>query len=65
MTTWHGLKEGDEIELEITGTSRLGDGVGRVGGCVVFVKGAKPGQKIKARITQLAARHARAELIDR
>ena len=65
MATWHGLKEGDEVEVEITGTSRLGDGVGRVDGCVVFVKGAKPGQKIKARITQLAARHARAELIDR
>ena len=63
LATWHGLKEGDEVEIEITGTSRLGDGVGRLDGCVIFVKGAKPGQKIRARITQLSARHARAELI--
>ena len=65
MATWHGLKEGDEVEIEITGTSRLGEGVGRLDGCVIFVKGAKPGKKIKARITRLSARHAHAEMLNR
>jgi predicted RNA-binding protein with TRAM domain len=65
MATWHGLKEGDEIEIQITAISRLGEGVGRLDGCVIFIKGAKTGDRVKARITQLSARHAHAELIKR
>ncbi len=65
MATWHGLKEGDEVEVEIKETCRTGDGVGRVHGCIVFVKGAKAGEKVKARTTRCAARHANAELIKR
>ena len=63
MATWHGLSEGDEVELEVKGTARNGDGVGRVRGLIVFVKGAQKGQKVKVRITKIAARHAYAELI--
>ena len=63
MATWHELKPGDEVDLEIKATSRLGEGVGRVNGCIVIVKNAKPGNKIKARITSCAARHAYAEII--
>ena len=63
MATWHGLKEGDEMELEIKETARNGDGVGRVHGALVFVKGAQVGQKVKVKITKIAARHAYAELI--
>ena len=63
MPTWHDLKPGDEVDLEIKETSRLGEGVGRVNGCIIFVKNAKPGDKIKARITNCAARHAHAEII--
>ena len=65
MASWHGLKEGDEIDIEIREISRTGDGIGRVHGCIVFVKGAKAGEKVKARITKCAARHAHAELIKR
>ncbi len=63
MASWHGLREGDEMDVEIKETSRSGDGVGRVHGCIIFVKGAKPGEKVKVRITKCAARHAHAELI--
>jgi predicted RNA-binding protein with TRAM domain len=59
------LKEGDEIDLEIKEISRSGDGIGRAHGCVIFVKGAKAGEKVKARITKCAARHAHAEVIKR
>ena len=65
LSSWHGLKEGDEVELEIKETSRRGDGVGRADGCIVFVEGAKAGEKVKVRITQCAARHARAEIVKR
>ena len=63
MAAWHGLKEGDEVELEIKETARNGDGIGRVRGVVVFVKGAQVGQKLKVKITKVAARHAYAEPI--
>lgn len=63
MASWHGLKEGDEIDIEIKETSRTGDGIGRVHGCIVFVKGTKTGEKVRARITKCAARHVHAEAI--
>lgn len=65
MATWHELKPGDEVDVEIKDVSRLGEGVGRVDGCIVFVKGAKAGEKLKVRITSCAARHAHAEIIKR
>jgi predicted RNA-binding protein with TRAM domain len=65
LTVWHGLKVGDEVDLEIKETSRSGDGVGRVHGCIVFVKGARAGEKVKARITMLSARHVYAEVLKR
>ena len=64
LATWHGLNEGDEVELEIKETARNGDGVGRVHGVIVFVKGAQRGQKIRVKITKIAARHAYAELLE-
>jgi predicted RNA-binding protein with TRAM domain len=63
MATWHELKPGDEVDLEIKNVSRLGEGVGRVNGCLVFVKGAKAGDKLRVRITSSAARHAHAEIV--
>ncbi len=45
------LSVGDEITVEITGTGKKGDGIARIGGQVVFVSGAKMGQKVKARVT--------------
>jgi 23S rRNA (uracil1939-C5)-methyltransferase len=63
MSTFHGLKEGDEAELEITEKSRDGRGLGRLNGLLVFVSGASPGEKVKVRIVKLGVRHAEAELI--
>ncbi|MEW6524997.1 MAG: TRAM domain-containing protein, partial [Bacillota bacterium] len=39
-------------ELEITGLTHRGQGVGRVGGQVVFVPFAVPGDRVQVRITE-------------
>ena len=63
MSTFHGLKEGDEAELEITQKSRDGRGLGRLSGLLIFVSGALPGEKVKVRIVKLGVRHAEAEVV--
>ena len=63
LSTFHGLKEGDETELEITQKSRDGRGLARLNGLLIFVSGASPGEKVKARIVKLGVRHAEAEVI--
>jgi 23S rRNA (uracil1939-C5)-methyltransferase len=65
LATWHGLKEGDEIELEIKEKARDGCGIGRVKGLIVFVNGASVGEKVRVRIARIAARHAIAETVQR
>ncbi|MPY93186.1 MAG: TRAM domain-containing protein [Acidimicrobiia bacterium] len=52
------------VELAVTGLAVGGDGVGRdPSGRVVFVRGAVPGDRVRARVTEARRRHARAELI--
>src|SRR5713226_3327939 len=63
LSTFHGLREGDEAEVEITQTARDGRGLGRLNGLLVFVSGASPGEKVKVRIVKLGVRHAEAEVI--
>jgi 23S rRNA (uracil1939-C5)-methyltransferase len=63
LSTFHGLKEGDELELEITQKSRDGRGLARLNGLLIFVSGASPGEKVKVRIVKLGVRHAEAETI--
>ena len=52
------VKAGDELEVTIEATASKGDGIAKVNGFVVFVKGAKQGEKIKIRITDVKARFA-------
>ncbi|TMI06541.1 TRAM domain-containing protein [Candidatus Bathyarchaeota archaeon] len=63
LSTFHGLNEGDETELEITQRSRDGRGLGRLNGLLIFVSGASPGEKVKVRIVKLGIRHAEAEVV--
>jgi len=58
LTTWHELKKGAELELEIKENGRDGHGVARYNGCIIIVKGAVAGDFVKARITNVGARHA-------
>lgn len=57
------VETGKEYEVQITETSRQGDGIARVQGFVIFVKNAKVGQKAKVKITNVGARFATAELV--
>jgi predicted RNA-binding protein with TRAM domain len=57
------VEAGKEYEVQVTETSRQGDGIARVQGFVIFVKNAKIGQKAKIKVTNVGARFATAELV--
>jgi predicted RNA-binding protein with TRAM domain len=52
------VKAGDEVEVTIDATAAKGDGIARKDGFVIFVKGAKQGDKIRVKITDVKARFA-------
>jgi predicted RNA-binding protein with TRAM domain len=54
---------GKEYDVEVTEVSQKGDGVARIQGFVIFVKGGKVGDKVKVRITSVGGRFAIAEKI--
>ncbi len=49
-----GLEVGNVIEVNIESTSRRGDGVARIAKYIVYVAGARPGQKVKVRISKIS-----------
>jgi predicted RNA-binding protein with TRAM domain len=57
------VKPGDEVDVTIENVASKGDGIARIEGFVVFVKGAKEGDKIKIRITDVKARFAIGEMV--
>lgn len=57
------VETGKEYDVSITETSRQGDGIARVDGFVIFVKGGQPGQDTKIKITQVGRRFATAEMV--
>lgn len=57
------VETGKEYDVQITEISRQGDGIARIQGFVIFVKGGKPGQNIKVKVTNVGARFATAEIV--
>lgn len=58
------IKVGDEYDVKIESMSRRGDsGVAKVQGLVVFVAGAKVGDSVKVRITNVGSGYASAQII--
>jgi predicted RNA-binding protein with TRAM domain len=57
------VETGKEYDVQITETSRQGDGIARVQGYVIFVKGGKVSQNSKIKVTNVGARFATAELV--
>jgi len=53
---------GDEFEVDIFDVAPNGEGVAKIKGFVVFVKGAKLNEHVKIRITALVSGSADAEL---
>ena len=56
------VETGKEYDVQITETSRQGDGIAKVQGFVIFVKNGKVGQSTKVKITNVGPRFATAEL---
>lgn len=50
--------------MEITETSKRGDGVAKIGGFVIFVSGSKSGEKARIKITNVGPRFASAEKVE-
>lgn len=52
------VKVGDVLEVTIEGSASRGDGIAKKDGFVIFVKGAKPGDKLTIKITDVRTRFA-------
>jgi len=57
------VEMGKEYEVDITETSRQGEGIARIQGFVIFVANAKPRDHVKIRITRISSRAANAEIV--
>ncbi len=57
------IKVGEEYDAEITEEGSKGDGIARIKNFVVFVAGAKKGEKVKIKITDVRNRFAIAEKV--
>jgi len=57
------VEMGKEYEVDITETSRQGEGVARIRGFVIFVANAKPRDHVKIKITRIGRSAANAEIV--
>ena len=57
------IKPGDELEVEIEAVASQGDGIAKKDGFVIFIKGAKVGEKVKIRVTEVKARFGIGEIV--
>ena len=58
------VETGKEYTVDVTDTGRAGDGIAKIRGLVIFVKGAKAGDKnLKVKINSVGSRFATAELV--
>ncbi|HUC39007.1 MAG TPA: TRAM domain-containing protein [Candidatus Acidoferrum sp.] len=57
------VKVGDEVDVAVEAVASKGDGIAKKDGFVIFIKGAKEGDKIKVRITDVKARFAIGEIV--
>ena len=54
------VEAGKEYDVEITEISRRGDGVAKIQGFIIFVKGARVGEKVKIKVESVGPRFATA-----
>jgi 23S rRNA (uridine2552-2'-O)-methyltransferase len=48
-----GIRKGDVLDVKIDGVGKSGDGIAHVDGFVIFVKGGKPGARVKVKVTDV------------
>ena len=54
---------GEEYDVQVTELSRRGDGVAKIHGFVIFVQGAKVGQRVRIKIDRVGPRFASALIV--
>jgi predicted RNA-binding protein with TRAM domain len=57
------VEVGKEYDVEVTELSRRGDGVAKIQGFIIFVKGAKVGDKVKIKVETVGPRFATAAVV--
>ena len=57
------VEAGKEYNVSISETSRRGDGIAKIDGFVVFVSGAKQGQNVRIKVTQVSERFASGQVV--
>ncbi|MEM0202293.1 MAG: TRAM domain-containing protein [Candidatus Micrarchaeaceae archaeon] len=57
------VKVGDVLDVTIDAVASKGDGIAKKDGFVIFVSGAKQGDKVRIKITDVRARYATGEKI--
>jgi predicted RNA-binding protein with TRAM domain len=57
------VETGKEYNVQITETGTQGDGIARIQGFVIFVKGGRAGQNVNAKVMSVGQRFARAEIV--
>jgi 23S rRNA (uracil1939-C5)-methyltransferase len=57
-------RTGDTVELDVTTLAYGGQGVARIDDFVVFVRGAVPGDRVRARVTKRKHNHAEARALE-
>ena len=58
------VEVGKEYDVTISDTSRRGDGIAKIDGFVIFVAGAKQGQSVKIKVTQVSNRYAMGTVVE-
>ena len=54
---------GKELEVEITELSPKGEGIAKSQGFVIYVAGAKPGDRVKIKVIRITERAANAQVV--
>ncbi|WP_019913621.1 23S rRNA (uracil(1939)-C(5))-methyltransferase RlmD [Paenibacillus sp. HW567] len=58
------VNKNDEVMLDIVGMTHEGEGVGRVEGFTLFVSGALPGEKVRAKVLKTKKQYGYAKLLE-
>ena len=58
------VEVGKEYDVTISDVSRRGDGIAKIDGFVIFVAGAKQGQQVRIKVTQVSNRYASGTLVE-